>query len=96
MAIKKLSISLDAENVDLLRELQDVGNVTISGFLDDMVTASRPQLLATIEAFKVIKSDPARAMRLMGVAIEDAQKMGDEVSRKIDAATKPKPAKKRA
>lgn len=96
MAFKKLSISLDAENVDLLRELSEVGNVTISGFLDDMVTASRPQILTTIEAFKLIKTDQAKAMRLMGVALEDALKLGDQTAEKLNKATKPKVVKKRA
>jgi len=94
MVTKRIPVGIDDETLAVLRELSSVSNMSISAFVGDLLRQSRPQLLAMTEAFRLAKTNPARAMHLFGNIVDDTSTQISKMSNEIKDKRKPKATKK--
>jgi hypothetical protein len=89
-----MTVSVDERTYALLQELSSVGNISISGFVQEMLENVEPQIIAITAAIRAAKENPAVGMRMLGEAVGDAQNAIQGVQDVIQRDTKPRKVRK--
>jgi hypothetical protein len=68
----RLTVSLDAEVVSKFKSLSHATGKPVSTFFNEVLSASLPHIDLMTQAVSMISTDPARALKLLDQATDDA------------------------
>jgi len=94
MATRRMTLTIDERTYQLLQDMSDVGNISISGFVQEMLENAEPQIIAITAAVRAAKENPTAGMRMLGEAVGEAQKSIQGLQDTIQKETKPRKTRK--
>lgn len=94
MATRRMTLTIEERTYQLLQEMSDVGKISISGFVQEMLENAEPQIIAITAAVRAAKENPAAGMRMLGEAVGDAGKAIQGLLEEINKETKPRKSRK--